>query len=106
MSDPVRGEVWWVDMGLAGKVRPAMVVSAPIKDADYALVTVVPHTTSARGSQYELDMPLAGLKPGVFNIQGLAAMPLGKFVRRITMASAAQMALMDGAIRHWLCLAS
>ena len=29
MSDPLRGEVWWVDLGIAGKVRPMVVVSAP-----------------------------------------------------------------------------
>jgi mRNA interferase MazF len=50
---PQRGEVWLVDLGLAAKVRPAVVMSIPAADVDRALVTVVPHTTSARGSRFE-----------------------------------------------------
>ena len=42
MARPRRGEVWRVDLGLAGKVRPAVVVSANIGDNDYALIAVVP----------------------------------------------------------------
>jgi mRNA interferase MazF len=41
-----RGEVWLVDLGMAAKVRPAVVVSVPAGDTDRALVTIVPHATS------------------------------------------------------------
>ena len=41
----VRGEVWLFDLGMAEKVRPALVVSVAFGDADRALVTIVPHTT-------------------------------------------------------------
>ena len=50
---PQRGEVWLVDLGLAAKVRPALVISVPANDEDRALVTIVPHTTSPRGSRFE-----------------------------------------------------
>ena len=49
-----RGELWLVDLGMAAKVRPALVVSVPADDADRALVTIVPHTTSPRASRFEV----------------------------------------------------
>lgn len=47
---PARGEVWLFDLGMEGKVRPALVVSIAYGDLDRTLVTIVPHTTSLRGS--------------------------------------------------------
>ena len=52
MKPPVRGEVWRVDLGLAAKVRPALVLSIPPTDIERALVTLVPHTTSLRSGCY------------------------------------------------------
>ena len=46
MTAPRRGEVWLVDLGMAAKVRPALVISVAADDVDRALVTLVPHTTS------------------------------------------------------------
>ncbi|MEI7821602.1 MAG: type II toxin-antitoxin system PemK/MazF family toxin [Verrucomicrobiota bacterium] len=51
---PERGEVWQVDFGTVAKVRPALVISVPYADADRALIGVIPHTTSTRGSQFEV----------------------------------------------------
>jgi mRNA interferase MazF len=31
MTSPRRGEVWLVDLGMAAKVRPALVISIPVK---------------------------------------------------------------------------
>lgn len=46
---PVRGEVWLLDVGMAEKVRPALVISVAFGDADRALVTVVsPHDQPSR----------------------------------------------------------
>jgi mRNA interferase MazF len=53
MTSPRRGEVWLVDLGMAAKVRPALVISIPAEDIDRALVTLVPHTTSPRQSRFE-----------------------------------------------------
>ncbi|HSF15788.1 MAG TPA: hypothetical protein VLK65_09560 [Vicinamibacteria bacterium] len=39
---------------MAAKVRPALVVNLPPADEDRALVTVVPHTTSVRGTRFEV----------------------------------------------------
>jgi mRNA interferase MazF len=48
---PLRGEVWLFDLGMEGKVRPALVVSVAYGDLDRALVTIVPHTTSLRNAE-------------------------------------------------------
>ena len=61
MKSPGRGEVWVVDLGMAAKVRPAVVLSVPPSDTDRALVTVVPHTTSVRGSRFEVATGVAFL---------------------------------------------
>ena len=64
--NPARGEVWLFDLGMAEKVRPALVISVAFGDADRALVTIVPHTTSLRGSQLEIAASTPFLKPGAF----------------------------------------
>ena len=71
MKHPTRGEVWLVDLGLAAKVRPGVVLSVPPGDNDRALVTLVPHTTSLRGSAFEIAVPARFLHPGAFDAQGL-----------------------------------
>jgi mRNA interferase MazF len=54
MPAPVRGEVWLIDFGAAGKTRPALIVSVNFGERDRALITVVPHTTSLRDSPLEI----------------------------------------------------
>jgi hypothetical protein len=56
-------------LGLAAKVRPAVVMSIPAADVDRALVTLVPHTTSARGSRFEAAVSVPFLRAGVFDAQ-------------------------------------
>jgi mRNA interferase MazF len=68
---PQRGEVWLVDLGLAAKVRPALVLSVPAEDTDRALVTIIPHTTSARGSRFEAAVSVPFLRAGVFDAQNI-----------------------------------
>ena len=62
---PLRGEVWLLDLGMVEKVRPGLVVSTNYGDRDRALITIVPHTTSLRGSEFEITLPVAFLKSGV-----------------------------------------
>jgi mRNA interferase MazF len=54
---PKIGEVFMVDLGLAGKVRPVVVVSREDPEAPRALSVVVPLTSQFRGSRYEVRMP-------------------------------------------------
>lgn len=67
MTLPKRGEVWLVDLGLAAKVRPALVMSVPAAETDRALVTLVPHTTSLRGTRFEVTVPVQFLRAGGFD---------------------------------------
>jgi mRNA interferase MazF len=41
MKAPQRGEVWLVDLGMAAKVRPAVVISVPADESDRAPVTLI-----------------------------------------------------------------
>jgi hypothetical protein len=63
MGPDRRGEVWLVDLGHAAKTRPAVVISVPALDTERALVTLVPHTTSPRGTRYEVASHEPYLKP-------------------------------------------
>jgi mRNA interferase MazF len=56
---------------MAEKVRPAVVISVAFGDLDRALVTIVPHTTSLRGSQFEVPVSVSFLKEGAFVVQGI-----------------------------------
>jgi len=80
---PTRGEVWVFDLGMVEKVRPVLVVSRSYEDLDRALVTVVPHTTSLRGSQYEIAIPVPFLKPGAFLVQNVATYPNVRAIRKL-----------------------
>lgn len=80
---PRRGEVWLLDLGMAEKVRPALIVSVAYGELDRALITVIPHTTSLRGSQYEISVPAPFLKPGAFLVQNVATYPVVRAVRKL-----------------------
>ena len=54
---PQVGEVYIVDLGFDGKVRPVVVVSREDPDAPRALSVVVPLTSQFRESRYEVKMP-------------------------------------------------
>jgi len=102
MASPRRREVWLVDLGMAAKVRPAVVVSVPAEDIDRALVTLVPHTTSPRQSRFEAAVSVPFLRAGVFDAQNLITIPHAKLVRSLGVLSAAQFAVVERAVRLWL----
>jgi len=43
VARPSRREVWTVDLGIAGKVRPCLLLTDYPQDDELALITVVPH---------------------------------------------------------------
>jgi mRNA interferase MazF len=104
MNVPNRGEVWLVDLGLAAKVRPCLALSIPAEDADRALVTLVPHTTSPRGSRFEVDIKTRFLRAGVFDAQNLITIPHAKLVRKLGTLSKDQMLDIEDAVCDWLGL--
>ena len=102
MKAPPRGEVWLVDLGLAAKIRPCAVISVPTEDADRSLVTLVPHTTSVRGSRFEVAVQSKFLKPGAFDAQGLVTVPHARLIRRLGSLAPIQIQALERAIRTWL----
>ena len=77
---PQRGEVWLVDLGLAAKVRPCLVLNIPFTDTERALFAIVPHTT---------------------NLWGI---PRKVFVRRLGEIPAQLLSNVEATIRLWLGL--
>ena len=106
MNPPRRGEVWLVDLGMAAKVRPAVVISVPANDDDRALVTLVPHTTSVRGSRFEASVPVGFLKAGAFDAQNLITIPHAKLLRSLGALNPNQLRTVETAVRSWLGLAA
>jgi len=104
MNLPLRGEVWLCDLGLAAKVRPVLVLSVPFDDEDYALFHIIPHTTTVRGSRFEVAIQVSFLKEGVFNIQGSQSVPRSWLLRHMGTINEAQLALVASSFRRWLLL--
>jgi mRNA interferase MazF len=105
MPQPNRGEVWLTDLGMAGKVRPCLVLSVPpIGENDRVLTTLVAHTTSDRGSGYEVATAVRFLKQGVFDAQNLVTVPRVKLLRKLGTLPSDQMTLVEDAVRQWLAL--
>lgn len=93
-----RGEVWVVDLGYLGKVRPVVVVSVPFRENERTLCIVVPHTTMLRGTRFEVAIPFPWLEPGAFDAQQTAAVQAIKFERRLGTLNPLQMASVERAL--------
>jgi mRNA interferase MazF len=104
MADPDRGEVWVVDLGMAGKVRPCLVLSVPAGPRERALVTLVAGTTSARGTRFEVAVQARFLHTGVFDAQNILTVPHAKLVRKLGDLPPDQLTLVERAVRDWLGL--
>lgn len=83
MPIPQRGEVWLVDLGIAAKIRPALVINVPLDPQDRVLVTLVPHTTSLHGTRFEVAIPKKFLSPGAFDAQGIVTVASARLLRKL-----------------------
>ena len=104
MAIPRRGEVWLVDMGYAAKTRPALVLSIPLAEDERVLTTVVPHTTSQRGTRFETPSYVQWLKDGVFDAQGIGTYPTVKLIRKLGDLPAEQLGRVESCVRLLLDL--
>jgi mRNA interferase MazF len=86
MIHPKPGEVYWVDLGMAAKFRPLMVVSREDTDAPRVLAICVPLTTQVRGTRYEVKLPrvrwMPGADEGVANVQGITSIEYSRLEKR------------------------
>lgn len=104
MSSLDRGEVWLVDLGYAAKVRPCLVISIPALQQDRALATLVPHTTSPRGSRFEVEVKVNFLREGVFDVQNIITIPHAKLLRKLGNLTPEQMTKIEEVLLLWLGL--
>ncbi len=104
MPTASRGDMWIVDLGLVGKVRPCLVLSVPAGLKDRALVTLVAHTTSVRGSNVEVAVRTKFLSAGVFDAQNMLTVPEAKLIRKLGSLPPDQLSLVEQGVRRWLGL--
>jgi mRNA interferase MazF len=102
LKAPPRGEVWLVDLGMTAKVRPCLVLSVPTDGDERSIVTLIPHTTSLRGSRFEVAVPLRFLKPGAFDAQGLVTVPVAWLVRKLGSLTVTQIPPIESVVCAWL----
>lgn len=101
---PKRGEVWIVDLGMAQKVRPALVLNRAYADSDRDLISIVPHITTLRESEFEIVIAVPFLRPGAFLVQHPITVPAAKAERLLGCLTPPQLALVEAGVRDWLGL--
>ena len=85
MTNFSRGDVVIVDLGMAAKVRPCVVVSINTSASERRMSVVVPMTTEVRGGEFEVSFP----KPpwlrqeSVVNLLGIAGVDNIRIERRL-----------------------
>ena len=99
-----RGEIWLIDLGMAHKQRPAVVMSVAFEDHERALVTYVPRTTSRRDTRFEVTHSARGFDDGAFDAQSLGTIPIVRLIRRIGLLDNTTLQQVEAAVRAWLAL--
>ena len=97
-----RGEVWLVDLGMVAKIRPCLVLSISPNENDRRVATLIPHTTSVRGSSFEVPLAVRFLKAGAFTVQGIVSVTPSSLIRRLGVLSPSQLKAVEAAVGLWL----
>jgi mRNA interferase MazF len=99
-----RGEIWMIDLGLAAKVRPCLIISTDFRDDERAVVTYVPRTTSLRGGRFEVSHQAPRFLPGAFDAQNIGTVPTAKLMKFLVQADASTLEQVEAAVGTWLGL--
>lgn len=83
MPNAQPGEVWLIDLGMAAKVRPCLILSDYPANDELALFVIVPHTTAVRNNRWEFPIPKPFLKVGVFHLQQIQAISVARLQKRL-----------------------
>ncbi len=84
MGQALRSEVWLIDFGLAAKVRPGLLLTDESdRDDELDVVTVILHTTSLRGNQWEVRLAKSFLREGAFHCQQVQTVSAAKLIRKL-----------------------
>jgi len=88
------GDIWMVDLGMAAKVRPCLILTSQPRDDDLDVFTVVAHTTAVRDNRWEIQIPKSFLdSEGAFDAQRIATVASVKLERKLGELTAAEMDL-------------
>jgi mRNA interferase MazF len=68
------------------------------------VLTVVSHTTSLRGSPFEIVVPVPFLREGAFAAQSIVTIPAKHALRRLGSLKPTELALVEEGVRRWLGL--
>lgn len=101
---PQTGEVWFVDLGMVGKPRNALVLAART-DARLALASVVLITTQFEDTPYEIVLPRVPWlrEQSYINVQSIQPVKFTEFVRKAPVRfDAPVIAQAEQALRRWL----
>jgi len=101
VPDAQQREIWTVDLGIASKVRPCLLLTDFPDDDELALITVLPHTTSLRGNRWELTIPKPFLKPGAFHLQQIQSVSVARLVRKLGTVTDNEWRQVQDKIRAW-----
>jgi mRNA interferase MazF len=101
-----RGDVVVVDLGMAAKVRPCVVVSVNKPDSQRNMSVVVPRTTEIRGGECEIPFPKPAWlrQESVVNVLGIAGVDYAKIERRISAFPADKMLEIESVLKRLLGL--
>lgn len=101
-----RGDDVVVDLGMAAKVRPCVVVSVGQPDRLRNMSVVVPMTTEMRGGECEVRFPKPAWlrQESVINVPGIAGVDNAKIERRISAFPADKMVEIESVLKRLLGL--
>jgi mRNA interferase MazF len=101
-----RGDVVVVDLGMAAKTRPCVVVSVSHPDHQRNMAVVVPMTTEIRGGECEIRFPKPAWlrQESVINVLGIAGGDNAKIERRITSFPTDKMLEIESVLKRMLGL--
>ena len=106
MTNFDRGDVVVVDLGMAAKTRPCVVVSVAHPDHQRNMSVVVPMTTEIRGGECEIRFP----KPrwlrqeSVVNLLGITGVDNVRIQRRLASFPAEKMSEVESVLKQMLGL--
>ena len=89
-----------MDLGIAAKVRPCLILTAWPRDDELALVSVLIHTTALRGNRWEYPCPKPFLREDAFHLQQIQSVPIAKLERRLGALTSEEFATISARIQQ------
>jgi len=103
-ANPQPGEIWLIDFGYGGKVRPALVVSVADQNVRLAISSVVQVTTQHGGTPYEVTLPRVPWlsEQSYTNAQSVQPVKWIEFARKLGQFDARVMKEVRATLGRWL----